>query len=192
MSAKSIRIPLVCERCGTQFSVLPRHLRSNPSRRYCSRQCSPPPLEERYWAHVQKGPGCWLWTACISVSGYGQIWRDGRQVAAQRVGYELAYGPFDPALKVLHRCDVPACVRPDHLFLGTVADNARDMYAKGRFPIKRGEEAPRARLTEVQVREIRARYVRGVFGAKRLAKEYGVGPRVIEHVIHRRTWKHVD
>jgi hypothetical protein len=93
---------------------------------------------------------------------------------------------------VCHTCDVPSCVRPDHLWLGSPADNSRDMVAKGRHRTSYGEEARKARLTEAQVREIRARYVPGSITFVQLAKEYGVNHGTIQHVIHRRTWKHID
>jgi hypothetical protein len=152
-------------------------------------------VEQRYWEKVQKGPGCWLWTGRRSSGGYGQFWRDGHQVAASRVGYELAYGPIPDGLFVCHNCpggDVRHCVRPEHLWLGTPADNARDMCAKGRHRITCGEAQHLARLTEAQVREIRARYVPRKVSFARLGKEYGVSDVAIEYVVHRRTWKHVD
>jgi hypothetical protein len=191
MQAKGIRIPRICERCGATFWRTPGQLAHAPNR-YCSNPCKWGPLEERYWARVQKGPGCWLWTGNTNDKGYGQIADRGRHRIASRVGYELAYGPFDPTLDVLHRCDVPACQRPDHLFLGTHTENMQDMYAKGRRIAARGEAAGKARLTEAQVREIRARYVWGVYGAKRLAKEYGVQVDSIFKIVKRLTWKHLD
>jgi hypothetical protein len=83
----------------------------------------------RFWSLVNKSEtGCWLWTAARSKSGYGSF--AGRR--AHRVAHEFALGPIPPGLHVLHTCDVPACVRPDHLWLGTHADNMADKVAKGR------------------------------------------------------------
>ena len=85
----------------------------------------------RFWAKVRKSDGCWLWQASTSV-GYGQINIGGRPQRAHRVAWELTFGGIPDGLWVLHRCDTRLCVRPGHLFLGTVTDNNRDMFAKGR------------------------------------------------------------
>jgi hypothetical protein len=111
------------------------------------------PLEERFWEKVAKGDGCWLWTASLGSTGYGQICvRDEkgqyRQTKAHRVSWILTNGPIPGGLQVLHKCDNPPCVNPDHLFLGTAIDNMRDMAAKGRHvgtrkpTCKRGHPRP--------------------------------------------------
>src|SRR4051812_10004906 len=98
------------------------------------RRCSPASAVERFWANVQKGDGCWTYTGVTNAKGYGQL-----QVAknvtrlAHRFSYELNVGPIPDGLFVCHHCDNPPCVRPDHLFLGTVTDNARDAASKGRL-----------------------------------------------------------
>lgn len=98
------------------------------------------PAAERFWKKVQKhDDGCWLWTAGTDGKGYGQFRiRLGLKTKAHRFSYELAHGPIPKADEgyhgwcVLHRCDNPACVRPEHLMLGTHQDNMRDMWQKGR------------------------------------------------------------
>jgi hypothetical protein len=90
-------------------------------------------LEERFWMKVNRSGSCWLWTAGTTVFGYGQFFIDGRLEGAHRVSWRLHFGNIPDDLCVLHRCDVPACVNPAHLFLGTKSDNARDSVAKGRW-----------------------------------------------------------
>lgn len=97
---------------------------------------APRPLEQRFWPKVQKSDGCWLWIAGGDGStGYGRI-REGSKtkptLLAHRVAWELTFGPIPDDLWVLHKCDTPRCVRPDHLFLGTSGENNNDMAAKGR------------------------------------------------------------
>lgn len=87
---------------------------------------------EKFWSKVQKTKDCWLWIAAVNNGGYGAFAYEGRRVMAHRLSYEIEYGPFDKKLFVLHRCDNPRCVRPDHLWLGTQFDNMRDCASKGR------------------------------------------------------------
>jgi len=90
--------------------------------------------EERFWGHVQKTETCWLWVAALNNKGYGKFLSlaHGPGTYAHRFSWMLHYGPIPQGLCVLHKCDVPRCIRPDHLFLGTHKDNMRDMVAKGR------------------------------------------------------------
>jgi hypothetical protein len=147
-------------------------------------------VADRFWPKVATaaGDGCWLWTGKKHQHGYGLL-RAGRQndsyLRAHRVAWEIINGPIPPGLCVLHRCDVPACVRPDHLFLGTQTDNNRDKHAKGRTA--RGEQAGRAKLTILQVREIRARHTAGAT-QRALATEYGVTENAVWNLVNGRTW----
>lgn len=119
------------------------------------------PPETRFWPNVEKTDSCWHWTGQSSGKlGYGRIAWARSFVLAHRVSWEIHHGPIPAGLFVCHRCDTPSCVRPDHLFLGTPADNTRDMLAKGRHhashaPRLAGEAHPQARLTQADVAEIR-------------------------------------
>ena len=150
---------------------------------------------DRFWKYVRKTDTCWLWTGGTT-GGYGSfsIGRHRKQ-PAHRFSWALHYGPIPDGLWVLHQCDNPPCVRPDHLFLGTVKDNARDMAQKGRgthyarsWP--KGEANPRARLTEDVVRIIRARALTGETQSS-LGREFGVKWNTIWLIVHERTWRHI-
>lgn len=149
-------------------------------------------FRDRFWSKVSRGNGCWEWAANRQVAGYGQFTiRDGVPTVAHRVSFALTYGPIPPGGVVCHTCDNPPCVRPDHLFLGTQADNAADMFAKGRQGIRHhGEAKPSARLTEAEVREIRAAPAH--FGVLReLSRQYGVSNTTIRKIRTGEKWSHV-
>lgn len=90
-------------------------------------------LERALWRHVTRTKTCWLWGGAKKGRGYGHIRLGGHWFTVHRVSYEIAFGPIPPRMRVLHRCDTPACVNPGHLFLGTAKDNTDDARAKGRL-----------------------------------------------------------
>lgn len=154
--------------------------------------------EERFYEKVIPVPesGCWLWTAAADDKGYGRFQLgSGRRgtVLSHRFAYELRNGPIPAGLNALHKCDTPSCVNPDHIFLGTLQDNVRDMDRKGRrnnpMPkTQRGSAHYAARFTDQQVREIR-RDARRVCV---IAREYGVGHGSISTIKSGKSWAHVQ
>lgn len=150
-------------------------------------------FEQKFWSRVDKTGECWEWTMCRAANGYGHVWdtRCDKQRTAHRVAYELAFGRIPRGKYVCHRCDNPACCRPDHLFAATAKENQADMRAKGRQKNPKGEQAPRAILTEVQVRQIKALYVPYRVTYNQLAKRFGVNPVTVGDVMRGATWKHV-
>lgn len=88
-------------------------------------------IVDRFFKHVDKTDACWLWIGAKS-RGYGYFRVFGKSVRAHHFSWETRYGKIPEKLCVLHKCDVPACVNPDHLFLGTQIDNIRDRDQKGR------------------------------------------------------------
>lgn len=129
-----------------------------------------------FWV-TETPTGCWEWAGYRDSDGYGQL---GRNTKAHRRMYELAIGPIPAGLLILHACDNPPCVQPEHLFAGTKRDNGIDMAAKGRAAL--------ARLSIDQVRVIRARVAAGEV-QRRIAREYGVRPNTICDIVNRRTFK---
>lgn len=158
------------------------------------------PMEDRFWPKVDRSGDCWLWLGSRNQAGYGRIGRPGRGLPAEyahRYSWQLANGPIPAGMEICHTCDTPPCVRPDHLFLGTHRDNARDMTAKGRnvgtrfMPPHRGEQNGQAILTAVAVNEVRRLARESGLTRVVLAATYGVRPTTIADILRRRTWTHL-
>lgn len=174
-------------------------------------------IEERFWAKVQRDgatpghtPGlspCWVWLGGRTRLGYGRFAYKGQKIGAHRAAWLMLVGPI-PADKpcVLHHCDNPPCVNPDHLWVGTNDDNIRDMVAKGRqraprgddngqrlHPdrVARGERAGPAKLTADGVREVRRRRANGEL-QRVIARDLGVTQTVISLIDRGLTWNHVE
>lgn len=157
----------------------------------------PFPLIPRFWGKVDKSAGnyeCWLWTGRHDPKGYGYFDFSARSPRpAHRVAYLLAYGDFPQNLAVCHHCDNPSCVNPKHLFLGTLAENNRDMREKGRGKnppriIRRGANSPMAKLTEENARLIK----KSTIPLKDAALMFGVSPGLISMIRNGRRWSHLD
>lgn len=177
-----------CETCAKEFRVWP-----SQAKRFCSKTCAAsgktrsPDDTRALLKSMDQGDanGCWIWDRCVNRLGYGKLGFDGALHAAHRVSYMVHHGPIPRGLFVCHRCDVRACVNPDHLFLGTGAENTHDMIAKGRNT--KGEASPVAKLTEAAVREIR----RNQRPVAELAKQFGVSYSAVRFVRLGHTWAHV-
>lgn len=147
---------------------------------------------ERFFQKVYPEPntGCWLWGGSLNTSGYGNILkRTYGYSIAHRFSYFLHYGEFNSNLHVLHICDTPCCVNPNHLFLGTNNDNVRDRYNKGRSA--RGETHHKSKITNDDVLEIRKLFASGKFLKAQLALLYGLTSQSITGIVNRKTWRHV-
>ena len=146
-------------------------------------------VEERFHGFYIPEPnsGCWLWFGGVGEFGHGTMNIEGRQNQAHRVSWELHNGPVPDDLWVLHRCDNPPCVNPEHLFLGTCLDNHHDMIAKGRKVQVIGEAHPKTKLTEQDVLNIRAdTRPLAVIGA-----DYGFDKQHVWKIKRRWYWKHI-
>jgi hypothetical protein len=153
---------------------------------------------------VRRSDGCWIWTGALDTKGYGRFVtgrkRDHSQrlVAAHRLAFLRSKGPIPPDTLICHRCDTPACVRPDHLFAGSQSDNVRDAWEKGRSNWQRhgnakrvGVENGRAKLTPGQVQEIRRRFVSGMSATREMAAEFGVTRTALNYIRRGEHWKSV-
>ena len=188
---------LDCETCGKRF--IPD--RGNWLRgygKYCSGECygvakgrqNQAATVDRFWARVDKSGDCWVWRGARYKKGYGRFSTVGKEgVLASHFAWQLVHGPIPPGMLLCHRCDNPPCVRVDHLFLGTAADNSADMVTKGRQTS--GEKNGNAVLTDAIVREARRRYGDRTDTMASLAKEYGIKLATMKYAVSGRGWRHV-
>jgi predicted small metal-binding protein len=163
-------------------------------------------IQERFWAKVDKVSGippshnpsvgkCWIWTATLHHTirppehRYGKFIMNKKRVLAHRVAWLTTDGEIPEDMCVLHKCDNPRCVRPDHLFLGTMKDNSDDMIKKGRRVNHVGSQHGMAILNEDQVRRIKA-LIPKMSGCK-IAKMFNMTKHTIYNIKHGKQWKHV-
>jgi hypothetical protein len=130
--------------------------------------------------------GCIIWLGHVGHAGHGQIFYKGKLERTHRVAWEKRYGQIPDGMSVLHKCDIPCCVNPDHLFIGTQRENISDMIAKGRGAI--GEKHHLAKLTKNKVSEI----IKDTRGVTFIAMDYGVTASTISAIKSGRTWKQMQ
>lgn len=158
-------------------------------------------FEEKYIP--EPNSGCFIWTDAVSPKGYGWFRIADKNKRAHRVSYELFNGDIGD-LHVLHKCDNPFCVNPDHLFLGSNADNMEDRGKKGRTArgdrsgarkhpnsVVRGEKSASSILTEKSVLSIRKLYDSNEFSQTDLSRMFGVIQPTISQIVRRKTWAHI-
>jgi hypothetical protein len=145
-------------------------------------------LEDRFWAKVDKSNDCWIWTGLRSPKGYGVFWLHGRRWRTHRITYQFLVAPIPDGMDVCHECDNPPCCNPDHLFIGTRAENILDCVQKGRHV--RGEQVGTAKLSTLDVINIRQLHASGT-STMQIAECYNVAERTVRNAVRRRTWRHL-
>ena len=139
---------------------------------------------KKFWEKVKKTDNCWFWIGGKGKNGYGSFW-DKKTKSAHRFSWELHNGLITNDLCVLHTCDNPLCVNPNHLFLGTRLDNMRDRDTKQRQA--RGENNGRHKLLESDIKLIR----NSNLSISKLAKQFSVSKFTINAVKQKKYWKSV-
>lgn len=196
------RIEVICQTCKIPFCTPPNRTRVGRGK-FCSKACyyknKKVPAKDRFWEKTNKNSGhfawvdgkeseCWVWTRGIRGNGrgynYGAYTIDNdRLVSAHRYAYMLTYGGIPEGISVLHKCDNPPYVRPDHLFLGTAADNTADMFKKGRQGKKN------KKLTKLQAKHILS--LKGKELARKIATRFGISSTTVYQIWKRKTWSHI-
>lgn len=142
---------------------------------------------ERFWQNVEISDGCWIWRGAPDAHGYGRLRVRGVTVKAHRFSYAIHKGEIPPDTCVCHLCDTPLCVNPDHLWLGSNADNIQDRTAKGRSA-RGSSNGNAAALTDDDIRRVRL----SDLPVKELADALNVHWSTIYGIRQRKTWKHLD
>jgi hypothetical protein len=139
---------------------------------------------DRFWSFVDKSGSCWLWTGSKDKRGYGRF----KGIGAHRYSMIINGTPPDN-LFVCHHCDVPSCVNPSHLFLGTLQDNNADKTRKGRAA--KGEKNGSVKISMDDVLSIKNRYANSSISQRELAKMYNISQMQVWRIVNNLKWKHI-
>lgn len=144
----------------------------------------PKTIEGRFWRHVKRGDKdeCWEWSGSRTPHGYGRLSVNGNLEYAHRLSWTFVNGSIPEETHILHKCDNPPCVNPNHLYAGTHQDNMKDRNVRGRV----------GKLSHDEVREIREKYKPSIYGYVKLGREYNVSTSTIRNIIIGVTYKYVD
>ena len=143
---------------------------------------------QRFWDKVEKTADCWKWLGAKR-NGYGNFWHNRKGHIASRFAWELTHGPISAELFVCHSCDNPECVNPAHLFLGTAKDNYHDMARKNRVADTSGELHGNAKLTSIQIVQIRNLYATGKHSQEALGEMFGIGQTCVSKIVRFERWQ---
>jgi hypothetical protein len=146
---------------------------------------------KRFWSKVNKLNDCWEWTGSLNEWGYGRFYFAAKEWRAHRFSWLLHFGPIPIDQLVLHTCDNPKCINPNHLFLGSHIDNMRDKIRKKRYKSQTGDKNFAAKLSEQDVLNIRYQYISSKISQYKLAEHYGVTRSTISAILTRRSWQHI-
>ncbi len=139
-------------------------------------------------ARTEAAGECREWSMARQASGYGATWCGGKVVGTHRLMWQLARGPVPHGMHVLHKCDNRPCINPDHLFVGTNAENVADKMKKNRQ--SNGNTMASAKLTAADVRKIRSLWRAGRHEQREIAKMFGISPTNTHVIIANKTWRH--
>ena len=148
----------------------------------------------QFWKKVDTSGDCWEWQGMKYPTGYGRFGWKGKVAYAHRVSWEITNGPIPDGMVIMHTCDNPSCVRPDHLQLGTQTENMKDRDRKGRFRMPeyhRGDSHPSSKMNSSTVLKMRSLYDRGLATPADLARSFGYKYNTVWSAVMRHSWKHL-
>jgi len=177
-----------CDHCGANF----KRVAKGQAYRFCSKACSVEPVLDRIMRKLQgnnEAGGCLIWIGKKNKEGYGEIQHEEKLWKIHRLFWTIWFGAIPDGIEVCHRCDNPSCVRLDHLFLGTHAENMQDMARKGRgrYPNTKGEAHGAAKLSNAIVVAIR----NDGRTQQEIADDVGISQSLVSQIKRRKIWRHL-